>query len=102
MLGGFSEGDTTTEAFEVSAAGASIAAGSSLVAGADLEEDDLDRSLTAMDWLPKLNVKEAGPETDVDLDVSGGHAAVSGSRGPHPASAMELGDVDANGKPPYR
>ncbi len=121
-MGGFatSEGDTTTEALEVSAAGASVAASSGMVAAAAAEEDDddaddLDRSLTAMDWLPKLNAKEAGPETDVDMDLTGGtgtghghghgHGNGVGSGGAgsaFPASAMQLGDVDANGKPPYR
>ena len=32
-----------------------------------LEGDSLNNSLTAMDWLPKMNVKEAGPDTDVDM-----------------------------------
>ena len=32
-----------------------------------LEGDSLNNSLTAMDWLPKMSVKEAGPDTDVDM-----------------------------------
>ena len=34
---------------------------------AALEGDSLNSSLTAMDWLPKMSVKEAGPDTDVDV-----------------------------------
>lgn len=78
---------------------------------AALEGDSLNSSLTAMDWLPKMSVKEAGPDTDVDVgpqlssSSASAAAAAAAALALHstvPASSISKGDIDTNGKPPYR
>ena len=54
-----------------------------------------------------MSVKEAGPDTDVDSapQVSGSSSASAAALALHttvPASSISKGDIDANGKPPYR
>ena len=77
-------------------------------AAAALEGASLNSSLTAMDWLPNMSVKEAGPDTDVDSAPQAGSsssASAAAALALHttvPASSISKGDIDANGKPPYR
>ena len=84
------------------------AAASPPAPAAALEGDSLNSSLTAMDWLPKMSVKEAGPDTDVDCGPqisSSSASAAAAALALHttvPASSISKGDIDANGKPPYR
>ena len=54
-----------------------------------------------------MSVKEAGPDTDVDStpQVNGSSSASAAALALHttvPASSISKGDIDANGKPPYR
>ena len=52
-----------------------------------------------------MSVKEAGPDTDVDSapQVNGSSSAAAlALHTTVPASSISKGDIDANGKPPYR
>jgi forkhead box protein J2/3 len=72
---------------------------------------ELESSLTAMDWLPKLSVGGAfngeknGQENGQNTKVPGGHAALrKAPNAPHDTSAMlECNDhsPQKDGKPPY-